>query len=80
VCDDWNRLELWSGDSSEVVNVGKDMGFTTELETFFRSAKSGGAWPIDWQQLRAGSWAAFAALESISTGLPVELDADDNDA
>jgi len=73
LCDDWSRLELWKNGEKQVVSGQGDKGLAGELTSFLRAARHGGAWPIPWEHLTSGAWAAIAAVESIGTGAPIEV-------
>lgn len=73
MCEDWGRLELWKNGQREVASGDGDKGTAGELTSFLQTAKHGGEWPIPWEHLASGAWAAIAAVESIGTGAPIEV-------
>lgn len=69
--DDFAKLELWKGGERVSGASDRDMGFASELRELMKVVRYGGAWPIPWEELASGSWAALAALESLSSGAAI---------
>ena len=53
---------------------GKNKGHANELESFLRACRSGGAWPIPWEQLYGVTWASLMAVQSIREGRAIDLE------
>ncbi len=67
--ENWDRIEVWKGGKCKTARGGKDKGHRTEFETFLEAVRTGGAWPIPWEQLHAVSWATLMAVRSIREGV-----------
>ncbi|MGZ8842235.1 MAG: bi-domain-containing oxidoreductase [Pyrinomonadaceae bacterium] len=76
VVDSWNDVELWSNNKLVRARTGNDKGHRAELQTFIRACRTGGDWPIDWQQIYGTAWASLAAVASLREGLPIERGVD----
>ncbi len=48
-------------------------GHREELEAFIRAVIEGGAWPIQWEEIRSASLAAILAVRSLREGVPFEI-------
>ena len=72
--ENWDELELWSGGKVTRAKGHKDKGHRSELETFLAACKTGGPWPIPWEQLRGVSAASLLAVRSLREGLPFTCD------
>lgn len=73
--DEWRRLELRRGGKASTHKpLAQDKGHRAGLAAFVEAAKSG-APAVPLAALEATSLATFAALESLRTGLPVEVEA-----
>jgi predicted dehydrogenase len=68
VIDGWDAVELWSGGKRALASGGKDRGHRGELEVFLAACRSGGPWPIPWDQLHAVSLATVLAVRSLRDG------------
>jgi predicted dehydrogenase len=68
VIDAWDAVELWSGGKRALASGGKDKGHRSELEAFLAACRSGGPWPIPWDQLHAVSRAAALTVRSLREG------------
>ncbi len=75
VLDDYRSLELVSGDRKKThrSRLRQDKGFAGEWQAFVRQLKSGGSPSIPYEQLDAVHRASFAAVESLRSGMPVEI-------
>ncbi len=69
----WDHIELWNDGRVARAKGGKDKGHSGELERFFTTCRSGGAWPIPWQELYGVTAASIAAVLSLRDGAPVEV-------
>jgi predicted dehydrogenase/threonine dehydrogenase-like Zn-dependent dehydrogenase len=74
VIESWNNVELWSGNKLARVRVGNDKGHQGELKAFIRACRDGGDWPIAWKDLYGTAWASLAAVQSLRSGLPIEVE------
>lgn len=72
VVDDWGTVELWADGKCKRVRGGKDKGHASEISRFLDACRTGGPWPIAWSDLRATSWATFAAVRSLREGVAIE--------
>ena len=71
----WNRIEVWDAGRRTTKQGGKDRGHDAAIDAFLGAVRSGGPWPIPWEQLQGGALAGIAAVQSIREGRPIELDA-----
>jgi predicted dehydrogenase len=76
VVDSWNDVELWSNNKLVRARAGNDKGHKAELQAFIKACRTGGDWPIDWQQIYGTAWASLAAVASLREGLPIERGVD----
>ena len=76
VVDSWNDIELWSNNKLVRERAGNDKGHKAELQAFIKACRTGGDWPIDWQQIYGTAWASLAAVASLREGLPIERGVD----
>ncbi|MBY0496001.1 MAG: bi-domain-containing oxidoreductase [Cyanobacteria bacterium] len=70
----FNRIELWSGGQRTTAQGSQDMGQEALISAFVHSCRSGGAWPVPWDHVYSSAWAPLAALQSLKTGHPVDVD------
>ena len=75
IVDEWDRVDLYKGGSSERVKGGKDKGHASEFAAFLEACRRGGAWPIPWDHLYGVTWASIMAVLSLREGLPIARDA-----
>lgn len=75
--DDWRQLSLSRGGRQRTVRhrLKQDKGFQGEIRTFLQCVGRGEPLPQAPAEVFAGMDAAFAALESLRTGQPVDVDA-----
>ncbi len=71
VVDEWDRVEMWKGGSSERARGGKDKGHAGEVTAFLDACRRGGAWPIPWDEIYGVTWASIMAVQSLRQGLPI---------
>jgi predicted dehydrogenase len=70
----WDRIDLWKHNRRTRAHGGRDKGHAAELRAFVDACRTGGPWPIAWDHLYATTWASLAAVESLRTGLAVNID------
>ena len=71
--DNYRSLSLFSGNRKRKRRLlNQQKGFAEETAAFVSAVRSGGPMPIPFEQLVAVTQATFLALESLSTGVPVE--------
>jgi predicted dehydrogenase/threonine dehydrogenase-like Zn-dependent dehydrogenase len=73
VLEDWRVLFLHGGGRAKKLGGRQQKGFREELEAFVRAVKRGEASPIPFAESVRTTEATFAILESLRTGLPVEI-------
>jgi len=72
VIDAWDRVELWRGGKLTRVSGERDKGHAAQVEAFLGACRSGGTWPIPWEELCAVTDATLGAVMSLRTGQPVD--------
>jgi len=70
----WDAIEMWAGNRRTRASGHKDKGHANELRAFVDACRTGGGWPVPWEQLYATTWASLAAVQSLRTGLPINID------
>jgi predicted dehydrogenase len=76
VLDDYRRLTLHAGGRAEDLWKGaQDKGHAAEIAAFVRAVRSGGASPVPFDEAVDATDATFAILESIATGVAIDLGA-----
>jgi predicted dehydrogenase len=74
VIDDFREVILCSGGRTKRSRGWQqDKGHRAEVEAFARVLTAGGAPPIPWAELRAVTRATIGAVQSLRSGLPVEV-------
>ncbi len=73
VLDNWKDGQLWSGGSCKKFDGGSDKGHQAGFSAFLAACRSGGPWPMSWEEIRGVTWASIAAVKSLRTGLPVSV-------
>lgn len=73
VIDDFRVVTTVAGGRSKRKKDWQDKGHTSEVRAFVDALAYGTPAPIAWEQLRAVTLASIAAVESLQTGLPVDL-------
>jgi predicted dehydrogenase len=71
--DDFRRLELTEGGSTQVSRGAQDKGHRAAWQAFISALRAGGPPPIAYEQLFGGARAAFGAVLSLQTGKQVEF-------
>ncbi len=73
--DQWGDVELWSGERRRTVDAGKDKGQGGELLAFLAACRGGAGAGEHWERAYETTAASLAAIQSLRSGLPVELGA-----
>lgn len=74
VLDDFRSLStVRDGRRSAEKLSAQDKGWSNEMQAFARAIREGGSPPIPYDQLLGVTRAAFAAVELIRSGLPVDI-------
>jgi len=71
--DDYRTTSFY-GTKRPPVKGAQDKGFDSELVAFFKTVKSGGAWPIPFESIVRTTRATFAIRESLRTGKAVIIE------
>jgi len=74
IIEAWKDGELWSGKRCKRFSAGKDKGHSSEFAVFIEACRSGGKWPIPWEDLYGVTWASLMAVRSIREGVPFSID------
>jgi len=74
VLDDFRSLTLYSEKGKRRVTGGQDKGHRYEIDAYVNSLREGGSPPITFVELLKVSCTTFAAIESLETDRPVEVD------
>jgi predicted dehydrogenase/threonine dehydrogenase-like Zn-dependent dehydrogenase len=69
----WDTIEIWADNHRTRGRGRKDKGHANGVGAFIEACKHSGAWPIGWAHLYATTWASLAAVQSLRTGLPVDI-------
>jgi predicted dehydrogenase len=73
VIDDFKSVTLSKDGHARTKKIsGRDKGHAAELKAFFDAARRGGK-PIDYDSIVNVTRASFAAMESLRTGMPVDV-------
>ena len=72
--DGWKEGELWSGKRRERFSAAKDKGHTAEFSAFIETCRSGGKWPISWEEVYGVTWASLMAVRSLREGIPFSVE------
>jgi polar amino acid transport system substrate-binding protein len=73
VLEDFRSLEFSKGKRTRSNSMLQDKGHSAESVAFVEAVRRGGPPPISYESLVATTRATFGALQSLATGLPVEL-------
>ncbi|MBK9780312.1 MAG: hypothetical protein IPP55_09720 [Anaerolineales bacterium] len=73
VLDDYVSLTTVKDGRKKEERIAQDKGWRAEMAAFAESVKSGKEPPIPYEQIIAVTKSAFAAVESIRSGNPVEI-------
>ncbi|MDT3739303.1 MAG: bi-domain-containing oxidoreductase [Candidatus Kapabacteria bacterium] len=74
VMNNFENVELYSGDSKKIINTGGKKGIDEEVELFIQSVKNGKEMPISFMEIYSVTKACFAAVESLRNGKVVDLE------
>jgi predicted dehydrogenase/threonine dehydrogenase-like Zn-dependent dehydrogenase len=74
VMEGWDTIEMWAGSRRTRAKGDRNKGHAAGLAAFIDACQSGGTWPIPWEHIYGTTWASLAAINSLRTGLPVDLD------
>ncbi len=80
VIDDFRRVELSQGGRLKTETMTQDKGHQEEVRALARAVADGRPSPISWDEMRAVSAAAIAAVRSLREGVPVDLTTSSNGA
>jgi len=70
VLDSWSELQFWQGNRCKRQKHRRDQGHETEFRAFLSACRSGGPWPISWEELDSVAWATLMAVRSLREGIP----------
>ena len=74
VMNNFENVELYSGDTKKIINTGGKKGIDEEVELFIQSVKNGKEMPISFMEIYSVTKACFAAVESLRNGKVVDLE------
>lgn len=74
VMNNFENVELYSGDSKKNINTGGKKGIDEEVELFIQSVRKGLEMPISFIEIYSVTKACFAAVESLRNGKVVDLE------
>jgi predicted dehydrogenase len=69
----WDAIELFAAGTHRKVRGGKDKGHTRGFAAFIEAARLGAPSPTPWDHVYGTTWASLAAVESLRTGLPIDI-------
>ena len=72
--DGWDAIDMWAHNRHTRARGHKDKGHAKEFRVFTDVCRTGGAWPVAWEHVYATAWASLAAVQSLRTGLPINVD------
>jgi predicted dehydrogenase/threonine dehydrogenase-like Zn-dependent dehydrogenase len=68
--EDWQNGELWMNGRCGKFSGKKDRGHKAEFAAFLGACRSGGPWPISWEDIYGVTWASLNAVRSLREGEP----------
>lgn len=74
VVDGWDDIQLWAKGKRATARGRKDRGHEAELRAFVAACTADGAWPIQWSELHATTWASLMAVRSLREGRAIAFD------
>jgi len=74
IVEEWDRIELWSGNRRTTARGGRNKGHEREIQAFLDACRGGGEWPIAWGDLYGTSWASLMAMRSLRESRAVNAD------
>jgi predicted dehydrogenase len=66
--DGWQEGQLWTKGRCEKFSARKDRGHKAGFAAFLAACRSGGPWPIPWEDLYGVTWASLCAVRSLREG------------
>jgi predicted dehydrogenase len=76
ILDNFRKLEGFGTAGFSGMKSAQDKGHTAMFALIAGLNRNGGSFPIDWQSIKNTHLAAFAALQSLQTGIPVSVPVD----
>ncbi|MBA7592077.1 hypothetical protein ES708_34251 [subsurface metagenome] len=74
VIDDFKLMTfICSGKKKDIKKFGIDRGYYNEFEVFFSAVKDGNPIPVDFKEYVFTTLTTFSIMESIRTGVPVNI-------
>ncbi|MGO9641043.1 MAG: alcohol dehydrogenase, partial [Candidatus Acidiferrales bacterium] len=70
VLDSWSELQFWQGSRCKRQKDRRDKGHEAEFRAFLSACRTGGSWPISWEELDSVAWATLMAVRSLREGIP----------
>jgi predicted dehydrogenase/threonine dehydrogenase-like Zn-dependent dehydrogenase len=64
----WQEGQLWTKGRGEKFSAQKDRGHKAGFAAFLAACRSGGPWPIPWEDLYGVAWASLYAVRSLREG------------
>lgn len=74
IMDNFKTLTVAAGKKSSVRKFNGEKGHPEEMKATVEAMRKAGPMPISYESLRATTLATFGALDSLETGLPVEIE------
>jgi polar amino acid transport system substrate-binding protein len=74
VMNNFETVELFSGDDKKVVNTGGKKGIDEEIKLFIDALKNGRDMPISFREIYDATRLTFACLASLEAGIAIELE------
>jgi len=74
IVDDWDDIQLWGNGKRATARGRKDRGHESEVRAFLAACATGAAWPIQWSELYATTWASLMAVRSLREGRAIAID------
>ena len=74
VIDDFREVILSVDGKRTVDRSAQDKGHNAEIAAFCDAIRTGGEWPITWEELRSTSLTAILAVRSLREGMPILLE------
>jgi hypothetical protein len=72
--NNFETVELFSGDDKKVVNTGGKKGIDEEIKLFIDALKNGRDMPISFREIYDATRLTFACLASLEAGIAIELE------
>jgi len=68
VLENWQEGQLWHKGRCEKFSGRKDRGHKAGFAAFLAACRTGGPWPIPWEDLYSVTWASLNAVRSLREG------------